>query len=137
MPSSLRRKQERKQKQEDGSGGLATQKYQRALQRIDFSGPLPPPNFLEKYNTIVPGAAERILEMAEAEQNHRHFLEYSIVRHETWLNWGGLSSALLIAIVAIGAGTLLGIHGNEFAGGALGASGLALIVIRFLFRPSK
>ena len=30
-----------------------------------FSGPIPPPDALAQYNNIVPGAAERILKMAE------------------------------------------------------------------------
>jgi uncharacterized membrane protein len=30
-----------------------------------FAGPLPPPQILEKYNSIVPGSAERIIKMAE------------------------------------------------------------------------
>lgn len=37
-----------------------------------FSGPLPPPDDLAKYDQIVPGAAERILQMAEKEQANRH-----------------------------------------------------------------
>jgi uncharacterized membrane protein len=36
-----------------------------------FSGPIPHPNILESYNRILPGAAERILSMAEEEQKHR------------------------------------------------------------------
>jgi uncharacterized membrane protein len=30
-----------------------------------FSGPLPPPEALAKYNDILPGAADRIITMAE------------------------------------------------------------------------
>jgi len=40
-----------------------------------WSGPLPAPESLAKYDNIVPGAAERILVMAEKEQNHRHHTE--------------------------------------------------------------
>lgn len=40
-----------------------------------YSGPIPPPESLEKYNDIVPGAAERIIGMAEKEQVHRHTIE--------------------------------------------------------------
>jgi uncharacterized membrane protein len=36
-----------------------------------FSGPIPHPNILESYNRILPGAAERILSMAEEEQKRR------------------------------------------------------------------
>jgi uncharacterized membrane protein len=36
-----------------------------------FSGPLPTPKDLEYYNHICPGAADRIIRMAEKEQNRR------------------------------------------------------------------
>lgn len=50
------------------------QKQQRAAliaQMEQWSGPLPPPAVLEKFNQIVPGSAARILKMAEKEQQHR------------------------------------------------------------------
>ncbi len=40
-----------------------------------YSGPLPRPEDLAKYNEIVPGAAERILSMAEKEMRHRQEIE--------------------------------------------------------------
>lgn len=36
-----------------------------------FEGPIPPPAILQQYNAIVPDAAERILRMAEQENQHR------------------------------------------------------------------
>lgn len=36
-----------------------------------FSGPIPPRSSFEGYERILPGAANRILSMAEKEQNHR------------------------------------------------------------------
>jgi len=40
-----------------------------------FQGPMPPPALLGQYEQIVPGAAERILQIAEAEVRHRHAQE--------------------------------------------------------------
>lgn len=40
-----------------------------------FSGPLPRPQDLAKYDETLPGAAERILVMAEKEQSHRHEMD--------------------------------------------------------------
>lgn len=37
-----------------------------------FAGPVPHPDLLAKYEQIVPGAAERIIKMAENEQQVRH-----------------------------------------------------------------
>ena len=36
-----------------------------------ISGPLPSPDALAKYDQVVPGAAERIIKMAEQEAKHR------------------------------------------------------------------
>lgn len=37
--------------------------------------PVPPPQMLEHYERILPGAAERIVRMAEEEWRHRHELD--------------------------------------------------------------
>lgn len=42
------------------------------IEQSSFSGPLPSPVILEEYDRIVPGAAERILKMAEAEAQFQH-----------------------------------------------------------------
>ncbi|MDN6180562.1 MAG: DUF2335 domain-containing protein [Halomonas subglaciescola] len=45
------------------------------IERVEvsqFSGPLPPPGVMADYDRILPGAAERILQMAEREQGFRH-----------------------------------------------------------------
>lgn len=39
--------------------------------QMEFSGPLPPPQILGQYDEVLPGAAERILRMAEKQQDHR------------------------------------------------------------------
>ncbi|MDE0103545.1 MAG: DUF2335 domain-containing protein [Bryobacterales bacterium] len=44
--------------------------------RIEFScGPLPPPKTIEGYEAIVPGAAGRIISMADKQLAHRQHLE--------------------------------------------------------------
>ena len=40
-----------------------------------FSGPLPPPEVIDQYNQIIPGAAERILAMAEQDAIHQREIE--------------------------------------------------------------
>jgi uncharacterized membrane protein len=41
------------------------------IQARQWNGPLPPPAALEQFERIIPGSAERILRMAEKEQDHR------------------------------------------------------------------
>jgi uncharacterized membrane protein len=40
-----------------------------------FSGPIPPPDLLERYNQIIPEGADRILKMAEKQSAHRQKIE--------------------------------------------------------------
>ncbi|WP_423227783.1 DUF2335 domain-containing protein [Pseudomonas syringae] len=42
------------------------------MQREQHKGPLPSPRQLNEYEKCLPGAAERIVAMAEKEQLHRH-----------------------------------------------------------------
>lgn len=43
--------------------------------RAEFSGPLPHPSILARYEEILPGAATRIFEMAEEQATHRQDME--------------------------------------------------------------
>jgi len=45
-----------------------------------FSGPLPPPSLLSGYESSCPGAADRIIKMAEQEAEHRRVTETAIVK---------------------------------------------------------
>ena len=41
----------------------------------EYSGPIPHPNILKQFEEVIPGSADRILKMAEKEQEHRHEFE--------------------------------------------------------------
>ena len=45
-------------------------------------GPLPAPEDLQRYDQLLPGAAERIIKMAEMEQQHRHVQESKAISSE-------------------------------------------------------
>jgi len=76
-----------KKKQKSPSPQLSPQKQeikQLALEAIAevFSGPLPPPSVLSQYNQVVPGAAERIIAMAESQSEHRQQLENKVIESD-------------------------------------------------------
>ena len=54
-----------------------------ALQVVStsFSGPLPPPEALAEYERVLPTSAERLLAMAEKEQEHSHKKEEKVVEY--------------------------------------------------------
>jgi uncharacterized membrane protein len=82
-----------------------------------YSGPLPPPSMLRGYDAVIPGAAERILSLAEREATHRHWLDRTYVNYR----FLGLALAAVIAFGVIGGGIFL-IHEDK------SAIGLALIL---------
>lgn len=102
-----------------------------------FSGPLPPPDALERYDQILPGSAERILAMAERQATHRHDLEKSALRNDAREARLGQILGFLIATIAIGAGSTVALYapqtGGQIAGGLIGATGLATLVGVFVY----
>ncbi|MCL4735368.1 MAG: DUF2335 domain-containing protein [Candidatus Omnitrophica bacterium] len=108
-----------------------------------YSGPLPAPQNFEHYEKILPGAAERILGMAESEQAARHKLEYEdlILRKADqeayWrISHRGQWAAFFLAIIAIGCATALGISGREWIASAMVGSTFLGFIAAFL-RPVK
>lgn len=45
------------------------------IQAQHWSGPIPSPDALEKYEKVIPGSANRLLQLAEKEQAHRHSMD--------------------------------------------------------------
>lgn len=98
-----------------------------------YSGPLPDPTSFGKYESILPGSAERILAMAEKEQNHRHQIDDIEVKIEsrdsllgiicgTALGIGGLIAGSIVVVKVPGlAGTVTGL--------IFGVSGIGSIAI--------
>lgn len=127
MPSSLKRRRQRESQR--------VQIAETIQQRIEFSGPIPPPAVLKQYEEISPGSADRILSMAEKEQHHRHRLENTVAVDDTMLSRLGMRFAFAITMTSLSAATWLGFLGHEIAGSAIGACGITLIVARFLSRP--
>lgn len=97
-----------------------------------FSGPLPPPSMLEAYDKVVPGAAERILTMAESEAKHRHNIENSLIKAESREIHLGQIFALIIGLTAILSGTYAATHGAPLAGTLIGAGGVIGLVTVFI-----
>jgi uncharacterized membrane protein len=97
-----------------------------------FSGPLPHPEVLRGYESVQPGAAERIIKMAENEAIHRHSLERngqkSFVNNERL----GMLCALFICLVALMGGFLCILKGHPTAGTILSATPLGVIVTVFI-----
>lgn len=63
---------------------------------VSYSGPLPPPNVLEDYERILPGAADRIFVMTEKQIEHRMSLERTVIEGGSKRADKGIYAAVII-----------------------------------------
>lgn len=87
--------------------------------RESFSGPIPHPSILKGYEQIVPGSADRIITMAETQQEHRMELEKMAVSGQLSSNKRGQIFAFIVFFVCIGVGVLLAFLGMKTFAGTL------------------
>ena len=66
-----------------------------------FSGPIPPPSILKEYEEMQPGAADRILKMAENQAEHRMELEKKAIGGQIKQSSRGQIFGLIIIILLI------------------------------------
>lgn len=91
-----------------------------------FRGPLPQPGALREYESILPGAADRILTMAENQASHRQAMEKEAVELTRFeLSSGftranrGLNLGALVAMVIVAGGAFMAYLGYPEAGGGV------------------
>ncbi|MGO9864337.1 MAG: DUF2335 domain-containing protein [Terriglobales bacterium] len=81
-----------------------------------WSGPLPQPEALQRYNQIVPTAAERIIKMAETQHDHRIAIEKNVVDSNVANQRLGTILGFIVAMTAILGGIFLAYEGKETSG---------------------
>lgn len=107
--------------------------FQTGITGVQYSGPIPPPEMLRGFDEVLPGAANRILAMAERQETHRHSLETAHVRGNMISQYIGQASGLAIALAGIGCGTFLLYSGRSVAGFGAMFGPLAGLAVVFLF----
>lgn len=111
--------------------------FQAAVEVSRFSGPLPHPEDLAKYEQVLPGAADRIIRMAEQQAAHRQSLEKAAILSSVTMQKWGLGSAFVLAMTAIGGGICLSLKGMSGAGLTAIISALAALVGVFVYGKSE
>lgn len=97
-----------------------------------FSGPLPHPALLDQFERIVPGAAERIIRMAEEQAAHRRGLEKTAVEANAWSQKAGPVFGFIVAMTAILGGFVLVFYGHSTYGIAAIITALASLAAVFV-----
>jgi uncharacterized membrane protein len=98
-----------------------------------YSGIIPDADSLAKYEKACPGAADRIITMAEEQLRHRHELEKLVT--ESSVNDGrrGVVFAFILGFTTIICGTAIAILGHNITGTIFGGVGLASIIGTFIY----
>lgn len=100
---------------------------------VSFSGPLPPPEILHSYNVVVPGAAERIVAMADRQSVHRQDLEKIVVKGNSRQQAFGTVTAFLLSLMVVAAGTFLIYNDKDVTGFWLIVADLAALAGVFVY----
>jgi uncharacterized membrane protein len=109
------------------------------VQVADFAGPLPTPSMLRDYEKLVPGAAQRMLALAERNAEHLRKLQDDLVEQQLLAQQAerrqhllGQLLGFLLALISILTGAFIALRGASLAGGLIGSTGFLAIIIAFL-----
>lgn len=112
-----------------------------SLSTTVVSGPLPSPEILVQYNNAVPGAAERIIAMAEHDFAHLQSMEKMHLSAYYQDRRLGQIFGFSIAVLALGGSVFLAFTGHESTASIIGGTTLVALVSIFVvgrfFRNAK
>lgn len=107
------------------------------IERNHHMTSLPPPDVIERYNKVIPGGAERIMELLETQTHHRLEFEKTQQQQDFAKTLRGQNFGFLIGMGTIICGTLCILAGHEIAGLLLGGTGLTSLVSVFVYGHLK
>jgi uncharacterized membrane protein len=97
-----------------------------------YIGPLPAPETLKAYSEIIPNGAERIMNMAEKQSDHRMFIEKKVIGGQMTQSNIGQFLAFFIGIAALITSAYCITKGHDWAGGIIGVGGITGLVTAFI-----
>jgi uncharacterized membrane protein len=100
---------------------------------LTYRGPLPLPQHLEKYEDVCPGAADRIIAMAEGQAKHRQEMENTVIRANGRNSTLGVVIGGGVAVLAIVCGTHIIESGYELSGYITMFGSLSVLVGVFVY----
>lgn len=102
------------------------------MESASFSGPLPPPSHLAEYEKIQKGFAERIIRMAEKEQDERHRNNRMMVDSDIKAKSRGQMFGFILGLLIIALAGVLGCIGHTTLAGVLVSTALVGELIIFV-----
>lgn len=96
------------------------------------SGPLPDPHSLSSYDSLIPNGADRIMKMAEIQQQHRINIEKKAVGRQTFQSLLGQIFGFFIGIFGLSVGGVLAYYDHEWAGVVIAGGSVVSLVYAFV-----
>lgn len=101
-----------------------------------FAGPLPHPEILAKYESVLNGSADRILRMAKEQTRHRREMEDKQLEADIKESRTGMVYALMVSLTIVLCGTAIMLFhtgvGSYISGSLLNLVGVASVINAFL-----
>lgn len=133
----------RQSKARPDSAAIPTQPQEKTQEKAiihqSYQGPIPPSLELERYEQVLPGAAERILAMAEREQASRHDREdletrtnIKLAHNGQRIQLFGMVCALIITAACIGAAVYFA-DSSSWLAGVVFTSTISVLALAFVY----
>ncbi len=106
------------------------------ISEMHYSGPIPPPDVLKDYGTIDATLPDRIMSMAEKEQNHMHETEKAQLNNDYILSRRGQNFAMTLTVI-ITVASMYFMYMGSSVGGAIFSSGVLVIIIHSFIRGHR
>ena len=100
---------------------------------FNVSGQLPSPEILQKYNSVIPGLADRLVAQAEKQTFHRIALEKKLLNTNICKSFLGLVFGFLISSFGVGGGLYLTFIGFNVIGIVFSSATLVSLVMSFIY----
>jgi uncharacterized membrane protein len=102
-------------------------------EKVISSDKLPPPEILQKYESIMPGLAKILVDKANLQTRHRIDIERRTVISNIIKSTAGLIFGFLIGIFGLGGGFYLTTKGYNVVGFIFTSSTLVTLVMTFIY----
>lgn len=107
------------------------------IQEKSHSRPLPDAETLIQYNSVIPNGADRIMSMAEKQQNHRISIETQVIISQNKQSGLGQVFGLIIGLFGISCGTFLAYSGEPTVGGIIAGGTVVSLVSVFVIGKTR
>lgn len=118
---------------ERSAGSVSPEQPSLMISASAWVGPLPHPDVLQGYESVIPGAANRILEMAERQSEHRMQMDQMVIAGGSRRSYLGLVAGFVLSALVIGGGIYLIATGHDWAGASLVGLNLAGLAGVFVY----